>query len=149
MSPISPDFMYSIASIFAALERHWVPVWQILPRLRGGDHLLAFPNVVADRLLDVDIFAVLHGPDGSQRMPVVRHGDADAIDVLVFECFANVLIVFRLAAFLFVGHRFAGMLADVDIGVADGDDFSVQLIVALEAIEVRLPAIVHTANQDA
>src|SRR5439155_14577254 len=32
----------------------------------------AFADIVADRLLDIDILARLHGPDGGQRVPVVR-----------------------------------------------------------------------------
>src|SRR5207244_296522 len=35
----------------------------------------ALPDVVADRLFDVDVLAGLHGPDGRQRMPVVGRGD--------------------------------------------------------------------------
>src|SRR5262249_28517324 len=41
------------------------------------DDAPALADVVADRLLDVDVLAVLDGPDGGQRVPVVGRGDAD------------------------------------------------------------------------
>src|SRR5206468_7376323 len=38
-----------------------------------------------DGLFAIDIFAGLHGPNGHQRMPVVRRGDRHDIDVFVVE----------------------------------------------------------------
>ena len=36
-------------------------------------------------LLNIDILAGLHGPDGAEGVPVVRRGDGDGVDVLAFE----------------------------------------------------------------
>src|SRR5690606_17182003 len=44
--------------------------------LAGGvDELAPLPHVVGAGLLDVDVLAGLAGPDGRQRVPVVRGGD--------------------------------------------------------------------------
>src|SRR5205085_1376996 len=43
------------------------------------DRAAAFAHVVAHRLLAVNIFAGLHGPDRGQRMPMVRRRDGDDI----------------------------------------------------------------------
>ena len=40
--------------------------------VRGLDQLSAFVNTVRSRLLDVDIFASLAGPDRRQCVPVIR-----------------------------------------------------------------------------
>src|SRR5262249_53261190 len=52
----------------------------------------ALADVVADRLLDVNVLAGLDGPDGHERVPVVRRGDADDVDALVVEQLAEVLL---------------------------------------------------------
>ena len=71
-----------MASRMPLLLRLCVPVWQILLVLAGGlDHAPAFTNVVADRFLNVDVLAVLHGPDCGQGVPVVRRGDGHDVDV--------------------------------------------------------------------
>src|SRR5207248_7879713 len=57
----------------------------------GLDGDPALVDVVAARLLDVDVLAGLAGPDGHQGVPVVRRGDRDRIDVLVLEHPADVL----------------------------------------------------------
>ena len=49
--------------------------------LQGGDHRLSFDNVVAIRLLHVDIFAGLASMNGRQRMPMVWRTDADRVQV--------------------------------------------------------------------
>ena len=55
------------------------------------DHLAAFPDRVRRRLLDVDVLAGLERPDGRERVPVIRRGDDDGVDLLVFEDAAHVL----------------------------------------------------------
>ena len=57
-----------------------------------GDHLPAFPDVVGQRLLDVDVLARLAGPDGGQGVPMVGRGDDDGVDVLVVEQLADVAV---------------------------------------------------------
>ena len=60
--------------------------------LAGGlDGDPALVDVVAARLLDVDVLAGLAGPDGHQGVPVVGRGDGDGVEVLVFEGLADVL----------------------------------------------------------
>ena len=67
-----------MASIMPGIERHCVPVWQILLYLRAAFTIAAaFAHVVAHRLFDVHVFAGLDGPDGGQRVPVVGRGDRD------------------------------------------------------------------------
>ena len=55
-------------------------------------HLLPFPQVVRERLLNVDVLASLARPDGREGVPVVRQGDDHGVDTLVVEHFAGVVI---------------------------------------------------------
>ena len=50
-----------------------------------------FENVVRNRFFDIDVFARLNRPNGSQGMPVVRCGDADSIDRFVVEESSEIL----------------------------------------------------------
>ena len=50
---------------------------------RRLDEPAAFPDVVADRLLDVDVLARGHRPDSGEAVPVVRRRDRDALDARV------------------------------------------------------------------
>ncbi len=59
--------------------------------LSGGlDHLAALPEIVAQRLLDVDVLAGLAGPDRHQRVPVIGRGGGHGVDVLVLQQLADV-----------------------------------------------------------
>ena len=60
-------------------------------------HLLSFPEVVRERLLDVDVLARLAGPDCRQRVPVVGQGNDHRVDGLVVEDPAQV----RMSGHLF------------------------------------------------
>ena len=51
----------------------------------GLDHLSSLDDVVADRLLDVDILSCLAGQDGHEGVPVIGGGDRHGIDVPVVE----------------------------------------------------------------
>ena len=72
---------------------HRADLHDLVVALRGVDHLPAFPHGVRRGLLDVDVLAGLQRPDGRERVPVVRHGDDDGVDVLVVEDAAEVLDV--------------------------------------------------------
>ena len=56
----------------------------------SADHLLAFPMVVCQGLLDIDVFAGFARPDGSQRVPVVARGNDHRIHAGVFQQTAQV-----------------------------------------------------------
>src|SRR5262249_46351657 len=62
------------------------------------DAAAAFDHVVAQRLLDVDVLAGLAGPDGHQRMPVVRRGDGEGVQLLVVEGLPDVPHALRCPA---------------------------------------------------
>ena len=53
-------------------------------------------NVVAARLFDINVLAGLAAPDGNQRVPMVRRGDGNRVEVLVLERLANVRNRLRL-----------------------------------------------------
>src|SRR5581483_4600231 len=91
---------------------------------RRLDHATPFENVVADRLLDVDIFARLHRPDRGQRVPVVRRSDRDDIYVCIFEQAAYVLYSFRRGP-VPVRDGLLRFRDDALIHVADGDDLRI------------------------
>src|SRR5262249_32063295 len=73
------------------------------------DDAPALADVMADRLLDVDVLAGLDGPDGHQRVPVVGRGDADDVDAIVVEQLAEVLLELRGVALRLLdgGHGLA------------------------------------------
>jgi len=52
---------------------------------RGIQHLAPFPDIVGRGLLHVDILASLRGPNGSERVPVMRRGECDGINVITGE----------------------------------------------------------------
>ena len=61
--PSLPERTISTAFWKCAAERCWVPTAMILLVLRAGlDHRLPLGDVVADRLLDVDVLARLARP---------------------------------------------------------------------------------------
>ena len=91
----------------------------VLPRRVDG--LPSLGNVVADRLLDVNILARLAGPDGRERVPVVGRGDRDGVDLGVVEDPAEVLDVLRLGAIDGLDDL-GGRADDVLVDVADGGD---------------------------
>ena len=92
--------------------------------LAGGlDHLPAFPDVVRDGLLDVDVLAGLSGGDGDPGMRVIRRGDRDGVDVFAFEQLAEVGVGVELVAVPLleaVGHA----VEDLFIDVAEGDEIA-------------------------
>ena len=58
---------------------------------RGFDELAAFPDVVGDGFLDVNVFPGFHGPNRGEHVPVIAGGDDDAVDGFVFHDLAEVL----------------------------------------------------------
>jgi len=85
----------------------------------GLDDPSAFEDVVGDGLFDVDIFACLDGPDGTQGVPMIRGSDAHRVDRFVFKQFADVFDPHGLFATLFLGGFIAAALAGFFIAVAD------------------------------
>jgi hypothetical protein len=73
--------------------------------LRGGfggrgHELGAFDEVVAHRLLDIDMLAVLQGGERDQDVAVIRCGDGDGIDVFVSAALAEIAVGLHLDALL-------------------------------------------------
>ena len=88
----------------------------------------------------VNVFAVLHRPDGGQGVPVVRRGDCDDVDLFVFDDLAQILFVFGLPL-VFRNLRHS-LLDDAFVGVANGRDNAAVLI-------GQTADMVHTAAIDA
>ena len=88
---------------------------------RSLDHPLAFVDVVAGGLLHVNVFACLARPDGGQRVPVIRRGDRDGVDVLIGEYGAHIGIALGLLAGLFFDVR-GGSLERRLVDVAQRSD---------------------------
>src|SRR6185436_13208445 len=59
---------------------------------RRLDDLPAFPDVVADGFLDVDVLSGLEGPDRQQRVRMVGGRDRDGVDRLVLDQLPEVLV---------------------------------------------------------
>ena len=104
---------------------------------RGLDHLPALDDVVADRLLDVDVLARLAGEDRHERVPVIGRGNRHRIDVAVVEHAAEVGLGLGAAAVLLLdeGQRVLEVaLVDVhDVRDADVRDHRQVLVVILSA----------------
>ena len=65
--------------------------------LAGGlDHPFAFVDTHGHGLLDVDILARRASHDGEQRVPMVRRGHHDSLDVLVLEHLPEIAVAFRI-----------------------------------------------------
>ena len=116
----------------------------VVPR-RRLDHLAAFPHRVRRGLLDVDVLAGLERPDGGERVPVVRRGDDDGVDVLVVEHAPQILHEPRLERGDFRQARVVDPLGrQIRVDVAEGLDFYVR-----EPREPALERVALTANADA
>jgi len=107
----------------------------------GGVHeLAAFPDVVGDGFLDVNILARLHGPDGSEGMPVIGRGDGDDVDVLVFEHLPDVGVSGDFDALLVLGIH--ALAEDGVVHVAEGGETDAGILQAAEGADVRAaPAV--------
>ena len=91
---------------------------------RRLQHLLSFEEVVADRLLHVDMLARLAGPDRGEGVPVVTAGDSNHIDLGIVQDPPEVRLCFRPLSGLFLQFgRFLGHSPFVRI--ADDGDFDV------------------------
>ena len=90
---------------------------------RGGEHRLAFDDVDADRLLDVNVGAAFDRFDHLERVPVVRRADDDDIEVFFRQHLAIVGILAR-NFFRNLARRddFAGFVERFLVDVAEGDD---------------------------
>ncbi len=91
------------------------------------DHLSAFPDVMRERLLDVNLFARLASPDGAQPVPVVLRCVADYVDVLSVEKVTHIDVLFDTV--LVLGFNGLGRVAHaVPVRVTDchhGDVFEI------------------------
>ena len=115
--------------------------------LPGGlDDLAPFPDVVADRLLDVDVLAGLEAPDGQERMGVVRGGDRDRIDRLVLDQLPEVLDVSGLLPLLLL-DGLHGLANDVLVHVADRGDLDA--LERQERLHVVHAPTAHAGHGDA
>src|SRR5262249_45673461 len=109
------------------------------------DNAPALADVVANRLLDVHILAILHRPDGRQCMPVIRRGDGHDIDVLILDDAANILLEVGSVA-LRPLNSFHGRIDHTRIGIANRRD---DAIVAVgEAADMAHAAPAHADNGD-
>src|SRR4029077_17771050 len=64
--------------------------------LYRSHQLPPFKRVMRAGFLHIDIFPGLAAPDGHQRVPMIRRGNRDGIDILVLEQSANVHVRLRL-----------------------------------------------------
>jgi len=98
-----------MASIIPGSIRDWLPCWQI--------RLYFFTRAHASCLLPltarcyIHIFSGLAGPDGHQRVPVIRSGDGDGVDIFVFQELTNVDVGFGFGTPSFSTSRGAGQHA--------------------------------------
>ncbi len=93
--------------------------------LAGGlDHLAAFPDVVGERLLHVDVLARLAGQDGPEGVPVVGRRVDQGVHVLVVEDTPEVLHDLRRFALGLLDGLLRPCRAAV-VRVADIDDLRI------------------------
>ena len=112
---------------------------------RGFHKLATFPEVVRNRLLDIDILARLNRPDATERMPVIRRGERDCINIFVLQKFSHVLIRLR-SDVVFLFEISSGAIQHSGVHIADGHDANA---FPAEAVEMVLTATVHADDSDA
>ncbi len=101
---------------------------------------------MAAGLLDIDVLALLHGPDGRQCVPVVGRGNGDRVDVGVFEQLADVLdVAGRRLHVLELG--LLDLLVGIRVAIADGDEIDIGQLQPLA--DVRAPLAVDADDRDA
>ena len=93
--------------------------------LRGQNQLLAFPQVMAARLLDVNVLPGLESPDSDQGMPVIGRRNGERVNGGVFQKFAHLSVSLRGRQAHPVHVREAP-LHDVFIHIAHGHDLHVR-----------------------
>ena len=83
---------------------------------RGLGELAGFPDGMSERLFAIDMLAKLDGVHGGEGVMMIRSGDDDRVDVLLFiEHLAIIFILFRFRKF-FEG---AGAVRPIDIAKCD------------------------------
>src|SRR5262249_3338131 len=105
---------------------------------RGGDELLAFPITMRAGLFDINVLAGLASPDAHQRVPVIRRGDRDGVNRLVFEQLANVNVLFGLLARVLFNLA-AALLEHGVVHIADGGDLDVGHLGICADVRLALP----------
>src|SRR5262249_5062131 len=118
--------------------------------LRSLDAAPALGDEVTHRLLDVDVLARLAGPDSDERVPVVRRGDRDGVEVLVLERLADVFDALRGDAILLLDRlapRFPKALVRVDqVGDLDAGELEVlsdmSIALAVDAADADADGVV-------
>src|SRR6266404_6241373 len=64
--------------------------------LDGAHQLPSFKRVMRARLFHIDVFRRLAGPDGHERVPMIRRSDGDGVDIFVLEQLADIDVGFGL-----------------------------------------------------
>ena len=90
--PRLPARTHATASAMPSMdERLCVPVCTILLYLRANSTMRRPSLTLCETgFSTIDVFAGLDGPDGCQRVPVIRRGDGDRIHVLALEQLADI-----------------------------------------------------------
>ena len=111
----------------------------------GLDHEPALADVVAARLLDINVLAGVAGEDRGRGVPVVGRGDPHGVHALIVEDLPHVLDGFRLGAGQFLG-RVDGLGEAVGIHVADVGD--ADILAGGEQFQVIGPHAARTDDAD-
>ena len=108
---------------------------------RRRQHRLAFADVDADRLLDVDVAAGLGRRDHRQRVPVIGRGDQRDVDVLLIEQLLIVLVGARpLLRQLALGAHVGALVEQVRVGVAERHHLDRRHLQQPEQVGLAVPA---------
>ena len=117
-----------------------------------GDRLddpTSLGNVVRQRLLAIDVLARLRGQDAGDRVPMVRRGNHDGVDVFAFDDLAEVRIrVAALVLGLLVGpvtflDNLFGVVHSLGNDIAHGHDLDI-----LHAEKTAQVSPAHRADAD-
>src|SRR5262245_54047541 len=102
-------------------------------------------HLMAQRLFDVHVFARLARPNREERMPMIRRGDGNHIEIFIVEGLANVLKTFRRVAAL-VPNLLAPRLEQAAVGIDEMSDLNVFELQIL--IDMRAALAVNTSHAD-
>ena len=97
---------------------------------------------MGDRLLHIDIFAGLHGPDGGEDVPVIAGGNHDGVNALVVHDLAQIL------RGLCIWEGFFGLVQGCGVRITEVSDFNPWDLGHAASVSQALPAETDGSNAD-
>jgi hypothetical protein len=109
-------------------------------------HPLPLAESMPNWFLDVDVLARLHRPDGGQRMPMMRSGNADDIDAWIVQRPAYISYSIRRDSGLPAGNLSHSRVTDVRVDIAHIQDASISPTGKEPQMRIAAPSDTHHSD---